>query len=279
MALVEDHPRRRTLALASACGVDHHQRVVGDDDVGILGGAGRAFDEAFAPVRAASIDALAAPVGQRGCACSAEQRRQPAGQIAADHVAITAICRPACRQPRKDRRASGKATLQRILQIEQTQVILPPLAHCHLGAMGCLVGVKPPRFARELALQVLGEGRDMHGAARCRAPFARRGEIGERLANARARLGQQHRRPAFAVARGEDGGCSLGHGALTRALLGTMASQLGQAQRGGFWWYADRARLRARVALFPFGQAGEQAGFALGRGLEPRCHRCCPRPA
>ena len=41
-----------------------HQRMIGDDDVGLAGGADRLFDEAFAIMRAGGIDALAAPVGE-----------------------------------------------------------------------------------------------------------------------------------------------------------------------------------------------------------------------
>ncbi len=41
MAFVEDDPRRPAHFIAPARGVDHHQRVVGDDDIGLRAGAVR----------------------------------------------------------------------------------------------------------------------------------------------------------------------------------------------------------------------------------------------
>ena len=79
-------------------------------------------------MRAAGIDAFAAAVGQRGRAGAAEQARQPARQIAADHVAVLGIGRPAPDQLRQDRRAAGERALHRILEVEQAQIILAPLA-------------------------------------------------------------------------------------------------------------------------------------------------------
>jgi len=137
MALVEHIACRAAVGLAAPDGIDHHQSVVGDDDVGIGAGPRRALDEAFPVMRAAGIDALAAPVGQRGRAVAAEQGRQPAGQIAADHVAIGGIGRPARDEMRQDRGASGKAALQGVLEIEQAEIILTPLAgHDAAAALG-----------------------------------------------------------------------------------------------------------------------------------------------
>ena len=88
-----------------------------------------ALDEAAAVMRAAGIDAFAAPVGQRGRTGAAEQARQPARQVAADHVAVLAVRRPAPDQLREDRGAAGERALQRVFEIEQAQVILAALAH------------------------------------------------------------------------------------------------------------------------------------------------------
>ena len=126
MALVEQDPSRRVLAAAR--GVDHHQRVVGDDDVGLAARPLGALDEAAAVMRAAGIDALAAAVGQRRGAGAAEQARQPAGQVAADHVAVLGVSRPAPDQLREDRGAAREGALQRVLEVEQAQIILAALA-------------------------------------------------------------------------------------------------------------------------------------------------------
>ena len=110
MALVEQDPPRRVLAAAR--GVDHHQRMVGDDDVGLAARPLGALDEAAAVMRAAGIDALAAPVGQGRGAGAAEQARQPARQIAADHVAVLGVGRPAPDQLGEDRGAARERALQ-----------------------------------------------------------------------------------------------------------------------------------------------------------------------
>ncbi len=138
MALVEQYPRRRIGP--SARGVDHHQGMVGDDDVRLAPGAFGALDEAFAIMRAAGIDAFAAAVGQRRRPGAAEQARQPAGQVATDHVAILAIRRPAPDEMRQDCRPPGERTLHRILEIEQAEVIFAALADHDLRLSGRLVG-------------------------------------------------------------------------------------------------------------------------------------------
>ncbi len=85
--------------------------MIGDDDVRVGRGARRPFDEAFAIMRTARIDAFAPAIGQRGRSIAAEQCRQPTGQVAADHVAILAERRPARDKLGEDRCPAGKAAL------------------------------------------------------------------------------------------------------------------------------------------------------------------------
>src|SRR5207249_2854913 len=87
-----------------------------------------AFDEAAAVMRAAGIDAFTAAIGEGGRSGAAEQARQPARQIAADHVAVFGVGGPPPDELREDRRPTSECTLQRILEVEQTQVILAALA-------------------------------------------------------------------------------------------------------------------------------------------------------
>ena len=66
MALVEYVAKRAGCVVQAAhCGLNHHQRVVGDHDIGLPGAADGALDEALLVVLAGRIDAFAAPVGQR----------------------------------------------------------------------------------------------------------------------------------------------------------------------------------------------------------------------
>ena len=63
MAFVEHQPGEAAAFRPAARRVDHHQRVIGDHQIGLSAGPCRAFDEAAAIMRAGGIDALAAPVG------------------------------------------------------------------------------------------------------------------------------------------------------------------------------------------------------------------------
>src|SRR5207253_8615098 len=105
-----------------------HQRVVGDDDVRLPAGMLGPLDEAAAVMGAAGIDAFAAAVGEGGGAGAAEQARQPAWQVAADHVAVLGVSCPAPDQLGEDRGAAGECALQRVLEVEQAEVILAAFA-------------------------------------------------------------------------------------------------------------------------------------------------------
>jgi hypothetical protein len=126
MAFVE-HDLLRS-AFASPGGIDHHQGMIGDDQVGFAPRPLGALDEAAAVVGAAPVNAFAAAVGQSGRSGAPEQAREPAGQIAADHVAVLGVSGPAPDELGEDRGAAGKAALERVLEVEKAQIILAPLA-------------------------------------------------------------------------------------------------------------------------------------------------------
>src|SRR3546814_10417028 len=89
-------------------------------------------DEAWPVMRTARIEEVAAPGGERGGAGGAEQGRQPARHVAADHVAVPGVGGPARHELGKDRRAAGKTALQGVFEVEQAKIIFPPLADDHL---------------------------------------------------------------------------------------------------------------------------------------------------
>src|SRR5436189_46944 len=74
---------------------------------------------------ATSISLAASPRRRAG---PAEQAGQPARQVAADHVAVLGVGRPAPDQLREDRRAAGKCALQCVFEVQQAQIILAALA-------------------------------------------------------------------------------------------------------------------------------------------------------
>src|SRR5690606_26026201 len=145
-------------------------------------GARGAFYEAFAVVRAAGVDAFAPLVGQRRDPALAEQRAEPARQVAPDHVPVAAIGGPARDQVGKDRCPPAEAALQRVFEIEQAQIVLTPLAHHdRLRAVRPPFGPGTAAFAAKLALEVLGVGRDPDRAPRGRGPERSGGEVTESL--------------------------------------------------------------------------------------------------
>ncbi len=102
MAFIEDIACRKILLFRTERRLDHHQRVVGDHDLRLARAAHAALDEAAAVMRAGGIDAFAAAIRKAGGAPLAENIRQPAGEIAARHVAIARRHRPACHQAEGD---------------------------------------------------------------------------------------------------------------------------------------------------------------------------------
>src|SRR3546814_2067520 len=76
------------------------------------------------------------------------ERGEPAGQVAADHVAVAAVGGPARDELREDRGAARKAALQRILAVEQAEIIFAPLAHDDLFAVRRGVGIEDRKSTR-----------------------------------------------------------------------------------------------------------------------------------
>ncbi len=213
-------------------------------------------------MRAAGIDALAAAVAERRDGRAAEQRRQPAGQVAADEVAVAAILGPARRQLREDRRAAAEATLHRVLEVQEAEVVLAPLADDDLRRLGERIGEGARRLVVELSLQRLGVGRQPDRAARARRPVCCGRKVAERLADPRSGLQQGDVRRAGDVPRAERVGGGAGIGALPLATFGA-GPQHGVEARVDLA-VADRDVPRAGPGrgVLPLRQHGEKA--ALG---------------
>ena len=210
-------------------GLGHHQRMVGDDELRGACAADRVLDEAAAPVRAGGVDALAAPVREAEDGGGAEQFAKPARQIAALDVAVVGHQRPARDEAKRDdrgRRAARGRSAQRILQVQQAQVVLAPLADDHAPVALGWIGKQMRQFSVDLALQVAGEGADPHAAVVLLRPQAGRRQIAERLAGSGAGLGQHEMRIAAGLARGERRRRGTGVVRLPRPLLRVRAKHV-----------------------------------------------------
>ncbi len=257
MALVEDDPRR-TSRFPPARGIDHHQRVVGDHDVGVGARSRRSFDEAFAVMRAAGIDAFAAPVGERRGAGAAEEGRQPSRHVAAHHVSVAGIGGPPRHQLRQDRCPPGKAALKSIFEVEQAKVIFPPFADHHLALALVRIGKDALAFAVELPLQRLGEGRHPDRAVRFPRPERGGREIAQGLADPGARFGQQQVRLPLDLARRESSRRGGGIIALPFPRLGSHPREPRQPLHCLVGLDPHRPRLGARAILLPLGKPRKQ---------------------
>ena len=279
MALIKDDPAWAVLLVTAARGVDHHQSVIGDDNFGLNRRTRRAFDKAFLVMRASGINAFPASVGQRGGAIAPEQGRQPAGQIAANHVAVMRIGRPARHEMRKGCGASCKTALQGIFQVQQAQIIFAALTHHDLGLEGFMVRINALRLTHQLPLKRFGKGRYPHRSIGRGGPQASRRQISKRLANAGPSLSQHHMRFALSGAWRKNFCRRLGKIALPVTGFSRAPNKSRQTLLYGFSLKRDDARRCAGRRFLPFGQAAEQPSFGPLGFLELRQDQICPRPA
>jgi len=297
MALVEHVAGRQDGIFETAHGgLDQHQRVVGDDDVGPARAADRMFDEAARIMRAAGIDAFAAAVGQTQSLRAADDIDQPAGEIAADQRAVLGRHGPACHQAQADRMGRvAQHGLRRLFEIQQAKIILAALAQHDLERLLLRVGIEPVQLAVDLGLQVAGEGRDPDRAAVALGPEAGRRQIAQRLADAGPGLGQHQiglvrrlfRREGGADRRGvirllRPGLGGLGaRAAMARPALdqvGQPGARVGRIDRVMAGW-VDRTRLLPFRQARPDVEAREPARPSRQRGgAQGRQHRRAPGP-
>jgi hypothetical protein len=289
VALVEDQAAGQRPFLARATGgLDQDKGVVGDHRPGVAGAPDAALDEALAVVRASRIDAFAAAVGEALRAPAPGQLGQPAGEIAAGHVAVAAARRPAGHEPHGH--GIGRArreAVHRLLEVQQAEIVLAALADDHL--LGLLAGlrVEPAQLVVDLVLQVAGVGGDPDRALVLLGPEAGRGDVAQGLAHPGAGLGQDQDGAVVPVAGLEGLGQGRGVVGLLRARLGVVAQQIGQAGAG--LGRVDRAIAGPprRRQLLPVGQPlpGRQPAAAVAprRGTVGRAQgaqqRRAPAPA
>ena len=258
--------------------------MVGDDQLGPAGAADDVFDEALAIVGAGAVDALAAAVGDAGDEARAEQLGHPAGQVAAEHVPVRRGGGPAGDQAERDGDGvAGRHAGDLLLQVEQAQIVLAPLADDDAAAAFGRVREQAGELGVDLALQVLGVGADPDGGAVALGPQAGGRDIGEGLAGAGAGFGEDEGGVAGGAAGGEGGGGGAGVVGLARALFGAGAEHAGQAGAGLGGADGVAGGRRGRRFLLPFGQVlpdAEAAGAgAGGRVVQGGEDRAGPGPA
>ena len=253
MALVEDHAARRKAVVGPAGGRQrHHQRMVGHHDLGPPGSAHGPLDEAFVVMRAGGIDALAAPMRETERGPPSQQIGEPGGEVSAHHVAVPGRSGPARDEAEGDvAPGTGSAPApQRFLQIQQAQIVVAAFADDDPAVLDIRVGMEAVEFAVDLALQIAGEGADPYRPAVFFRPQARRRDVAERLADARAGLGDYRVGAVLAIARREGRGERGGVVGLPRPVFRLGSQQTGEPAPG--------------IRRFDGGAAGRRRGRALG---------------
>ncbi len=172
-------------------GLRHHQRVVGDDQLGGAGAAHGVFDEAAFVMRAAAVDAFAAAVRERIGELGAEQFGEPAGQVAAGEVAILGGAYPAQDQAERDDAVvlAGQRLAHLVLEVQQAEIVFAALADDHAAAAVGGIGVQAGEFGVDLALQQLGVGADPDSAGVALGPEAGGRDVAQGFAGAGAGFG------------------------------------------------------------------------------------------
>ncbi|UZO97950.1 Hypothetical protein RMHFA_05761 [Roseomonas mucosa] len=264
VAFVEDIAHGGTVLAAAQRGLDHDQGVVGHDQLRPGGAADGMLHEAAAPVRAAGMDAFAAPVGEVGHRTVGEELGDPAGKVAALHVAVPRRHRPAGDQG-DGQEAGGHEARRGFLQVQQAEVVLPPLADDDLALAHLRVRVEAGEFAVDLTLEVAGVGGDPDRGAVALGPERGGGDIAQGLARAGAGLGQHDMRGAGHFPRREGQGSGGGEIRLGGALLGIGPEDLGEAAAGLGGGNGQRAGGRGRGAVLPVRQAAPDLQRIGGR--------------
>ena len=254
--------------------------MIGDDDGGMAGAAHGALDETDAVMRTGGIDAFAAPVGDFA-------QRQRSGQecrkARPGHVAVGVRADPARDQ------AQGHAALARrqrgsfrgFFEIEQAEIIFPPLAHHRLFGALNRIGIEMGDLLNQLALQIAGIGRNPKSGPVLFRPQAGRGEITQRLAGAGACFHQRDfgSTALFARPEGITGGL-----AISRLFGARRGHQREQTSLDVVRAHRLRAGCARQCLIFPLRQPAP--GLQTGDGRAERClltqnllQRQAPAPA
>ena len=155
---------------------------------------------------------------------------EPAGQVAADHVAVARGADPARHDAERGCVVRPhRQARHRLLEIQQAEIVLAPLAQHHAARLDLGIGIEPVELAGDLVLEVAGEGRDPHRALVLLGPDARGRDIAQGLADPGAGLGEDDLRLALALARAEGGADRGGVVRLLRPRLGARAQELREA--------------------------------------------------
>ena len=170
--------------------------------------------------------------------------------------------------------------------VQKAQIVFAALAHHHLTRPLGWIGKQGDAFARDLALQGAGIGRDPDRRAIGLGPERGGGQIGKRLANPGSGLGQHHARLTLALARLKGKGRFCGIiGLGWPSLIQTRSCQeLSQPRARRLWTDRLIARFARRGMIFPFGDARPDihaAGArAIAHGTRPdrRNHQRRPGP-
>ena len=131
-----------------------------------------------------------------------EQGRQPSREVAPGHVPIARRPDPASDEPQPDQvLLSQLSGVHRVLDVQQADIVLAPLAHHRLAGAYGGIGIDRSALALDLPLQRTGVGRNPDARTVGPGPQRGRREIAEGLADPGASFRQHHHRLAVSHPR------------------------------------------------------------------------------
>ena len=196
------------------------------------------------------------------------QFAQPSRQVAPLNIAVRAHQRPTCdqseqnglRKPHPPGRAGN-----RFLEIEQTKIVLSPLADDDTLAPFGDIRDQPLDLPVDLPLEVPGERADPHRPTIFFRPYAGRGQVPKSLSSPRPGLRQHHMRIALDFPRRESRADRAGIIPLSGPLLRVRTEQ--NSQPGTRFRFRDRVGRRRRQwrRVLPLRQASPYFKGLYGR--------------
>src|SRR5690606_32324577 len=193
VAFIEDVAQRQAafLSVIERC-LDHHKRMIGDDELCRASTPNRLFNEAVFPEVTGGVNAFTASVHQGREPPAPYQFTKPAREISAGEVAVTGPQGPARDQTKCYGPFPRLCTADRwkpFCIVQQAKIVFAPLANNDLAALLGHLGIETIEFAVDLLLEVAGVGRQPDRATIPLGPKAGGSDVAERLTPSGSSLG------------------------------------------------------------------------------------------
>ncbi|GBR60873.1 hypothetical protein AA100600_2342 [Gluconobacter thailandicus F149-1 = NBRC 100600] len=162
--------------------------MIGHNKIGLSRPADAVFYKAGLIMWAGGMDALAASIGHAIERAMPEKFSKPAWQIATHQVAIPARLCPTCQEGQRQQCcctviSTGGGGIEKILHVQEAQIVFPAFADDHLLSKSGFVRIKAVEFLFDLPLKMARIGADPDGTVILFGPEAGWGDVTQCLAS------------------------------------------------------------------------------------------------